>query len=253
MVFDFDGTLSWLRHGWPELMCGLFLEVLPLKPGESEAGLHDFLLGEILSLNGKSTIHQMKRCAELAVQRGVTPPSPAQLLEEYQGRLDARIAERSAQIVAGDAKPDDFVVWGGRAFLQLLAGRGLTLIILSGTPEPRVRQEADLLQLTPFFGSHVYGARPDASSDKRSVIQRLMKEENLLGRHLLAFGDGPVEIAVTKAAGGCAVGVASDEDVNGSGLLHAQKVVQLRDAGADVLIPDYREPEGLIEALMGYE
>ena len=29
VVFDFDGTLSWLRHGWPELMLEVFEENMP--------------------------------------------------------------------------------------------------------------------------------------------------------------------------------------------------------------------------------
>jgi len=68
---------------------------------------------------------------------------------------------------------------------------------------------------------------------------------------LLSFGDGPVEIQVTKRVGGLAVGVASDEEVNGSGKMDAQKQVLLKDAGADVLIPDYRDASVLIECLFG--
>ena len=38
VVFDFDGTLSWLRHGWPEIMLRLFREHLPRRAGESRRG-----------------------------------------------------------------------------------------------------------------------------------------------------------------------------------------------------------------------
>ena len=57
-VFDFDGTLSWLRHGWPEIMVQLFLEHLPGQTGESDRGLHELLLNDVLSLNGKSSIRK---------------------------------------------------------------------------------------------------------------------------------------------------------------------------------------------------
>src|SRR3954453_14073956 len=43
VIFDWDGTLSWLRHGWPELMAGLFLPHLPEVPGESAEARHDLL------------------------------------------------------------------------------------------------------------------------------------------------------------------------------------------------------------------
>jgi phosphoglycolate phosphatase len=252
VIFDFDGTLSWLRHGWPEIMGRLFREVLPLRPRESEAAIRELLLNEILSLNGKSTIFQMRRCAELVAERWGKPLSPEDLLLEYQRRLDAAIAERTAEIRAEHAQRDDFVVYGGRRFIKQLAGRGLGLIILSGTVEARVKQEAGILDLARYFGSHIYGSTDDlAQSDKKTILRRLMTEESISGECVLAFGDGPVEIELAKAVGGWAVGVASDEEVNGSGKLHPQKHVQLREAGADVLIPDYRDPETLIESLLG--
>ena len=65
-----------------------------------------------------------------------------------------------------------------------------------------------------------------------------------------SFGDGPVEIALTKQAGGVAVGVASDEDYNGSGKMDPFKAQQLNDAGADLLLADYREPERLLDRLL---
>ena len=35
VLFDFDGTLSLIRQGWPEVMVPMFTEVLPALPGES--------------------------------------------------------------------------------------------------------------------------------------------------------------------------------------------------------------------------
>src|ERR1051325_5888664 len=55
-----------------------------------------------------------------------------------------------------------------------------------------------------------------AQSSKRAVIERLLREEKIGGAQLLSFGDGPVEIRLTKEFGGLAVGVASDEEMNGS-------------------------------------
>src|SRR5215472_5102880 len=72
VVFDFDGTLSWLRHGWPELMAGLFLKHIPgiFERRVSQAKVHAQLLDDILSLNGKSSIFQMECCAERVVENG---------------------------------------------------------------------------------------------------------------------------------------------------------------------------------------
>jgi hypothetical protein len=46
-----------------------------------------------------------------------------------------------------------------------------------------------------------------------------------------------------------AVAVASDEDRHGSGRIHPQKRTLLLEAGADFLIPDYRDPEAILECL----
>jgi len=114
-----------------------------------------------------------------------------------------------------------------------------------------VKEEADLLGLAKYFGRHIYGGTTDlAQSSKQAVLERLSREENVPGQRLLSFGDGPVEIALTKQSGGVAVGVASDEDHNGSGKLDPFKVQELSKAGADLLIADYRDPELLLRKLL---
>jgi len=252
VVFDFDGTLSWLRHGWPEMMAGLFLGHLPACPANALSEFHALILEDILSLNGKSSIYQMERCARRVLEHGGPRLDPQKVLLEYQAALGKAIRDRIEKLQRGQAAQDEFAVHGARALLEKLRSRGLVLIILSGTLEPQVKQEADLLDLARFFGAHIYGGTADLlQSSKQTVIERLLREEKIPGDRLLAFGDGPVEIQVTKAVGGLAVGVASDEDFNGSGKMHPQKLQQLRQAGADVLIPDYREPDMLIECLLG--
>jgi phosphoglycolate phosphatase-like HAD superfamily hydrolase len=252
VLFDFDGTLSWLRHGWPQIMCGLFCEWVTPVRGQSRDSLESELLEGILSLNGKPTIYQMQYGAELARERAGRQVEPAKLLAEYQRRLEAAIDERCQSIARGQAHADDFVVHGGRRLLEWLKRRGWSLIILSGTVELSVKKEAELLGLSSYFGEHIYGSRADLGQwSKGEVLARLLKEEKIEGRHLLSFGDGPVEIRLTKEAGGLAVGVASDEEVNGSGRLDLHKKKQLLAAGSDVLIPDYRDADRLMEELLG--
>jgi len=252
VVFDFDGTLSWLRHGWPEMMAGLFLKEIPGAAAIESTPIHDLLLREILALNGKSSIYQMQRCAELVREHGGPALDPNQKLEEYQSVLLEAVRERTEKIKRGEVNPDEYTVHGARPLLQKLRDRGLVLIILSGTIESHVRGEAELLKIAPFFGEHIYGSTANLQqSSKKAVIARLLRQESIPGERLLSFGDGPVEIRLTKEAGGLAVGVASDEDQNGSGRLHPQKAPQLLEAGADLLIPDYRDPDNLVASLLG--
>jgi phosphoglycolate phosphatase len=249
-VFDFDGTLSWLRHGWPELMCQVFIPYYPMRPHESLAEVRRELVAEILSTNGRPSIVQMQTFVARVQARQAKAPAPEELLLQYQSRLDQIIGERSEMILRQKARADDFIVFGARTMLELLVQRGVKLFVLSGTLENRVKQEADLLDLSRYFGGRIFGSSPDSSRfSKRAVLDQILAEENLRGENLLCFGDGPVEILHAWELGGLAVAVASDEDHNGSGRMDPLKRAQLIDAGAHVAIPDYRDAAALFDAL----
>ncbi len=133
--------------------------------------------------------------------------------------------------------------------LDALRRRGLELYVASGTDEPYVIEEVRLLGLDEYFGPHVYGARDDYRAfSKAMVIERILKENRVPGGRLLGFGDGYVEIQNIKAAGGVAVAVASDE-VRRSGKPDAWKRDRLIGAGADVVIPDYKDYRTLLDYL----
>ena len=83
------------------------------------------------------------------------------------------------------------------------------------------------------------------------VIERILSENRIAGAQLLAFGDGYVEIENTKEAGGLAVAVASDEANNGSGKMDEWKHRRLLGVGADMVVPDYRDGDALLEMIFG--
>ena len=244
VIFDFDGTLSWLRSGWPDVMTELFSEYLPARLRDADV-LRE-LRRDILSLNGKPSIHQMRQFCERSTDFNASPPPPEELHRLYLSRLDDTLQQRMA-LLADHASRKKFVISGAFALLDELRERKRRLIILSGTAEPDVRREAALLGLQPYFGEHIYGSAPGKDFSKKAVIDRIIAEEGIQGSHLLSFGDGPVEIEFTKAVGGLAVGVASDERVNGSGAIDSQKREHLVRAGADAIIPDYRNLRGILE------
>ena len=62
----------------------------------------------------------------------------------------------------------------------------------------------------------------------------------------MGFGDGYVEIRDVKAVGGMAVAVASDE-AGRSGKPDPWKRDRLIGAGADLVIPDFRDWSALID------
>jgi FMN phosphatase YigB (HAD superfamily) len=250
VVFDFDGTLSWVRHGWPELMFSVFRKYLPPVVGEAAETTQALLDGIVFGMNGRPSIVQMQRFSEVVIERGGPQLEAGALREEFQDRLDADIAERLELIRSGEALEDAFVVHAARPLLERLRSAGLTLVILSSTVEHRVKEEAEALGLTEYFGRHIYGSPLDPRGfSKRDVFERLLREEGATAENLLSFGDGPVEIVATKELGGLAIAVCSDEHVNGSGVMDAFKRRQLLEAGADAAIPDYRDAIALVEHL----
>lgn len=252
VLFDFDGTLSLIRQGWPEVMVPMFAELLPPLPGESEEDRHRLAFEDIMRLNGKQTIYQMIQLAERIRQRGGTPDDPLTYKHEYLRRLDARIADRIAGLKSGALRPDDLLVYQARPLLEELRRRGLHLYLASGTDEAYVKQEVDLLDLTRYFGPHVYGALDDYRQfSKKMVIERILRDNAISGAALLSFGDGYVEIQNTKEAGGLAVAVASDEAHNGSGRMDEWKRQRLLGVGADVVIPDFRDGLPLLRLILG--
>jgi phosphoglycolate phosphatase-like HAD superfamily hydrolase len=251
-IFDFDGTLSWLRHGWPRIMAEVMRQYYPTYPGETEQAIFDHLISDLLSLNGKPTIFQMIHFEAEVRQRGGQCPEPEALRKEYQDRLDRIIDERSHRIRSGTGLHDEFVVFGARQLLLLLQARGVKLHVLSGTIQPRVRQEAELLGLDSFFDGRIYGSGVEETKfSKREVIDRILTEDGIPGERLLSFGDGPVEVSEVRKTGGLSIAVASNEDENGCGVMDPWKREQLSAAGAHAMIADYRNPEALVKAVFG--
>ena len=251
VLFDFDGTLSLIRQGWPEVMVPMFVEMLPPLPDESEEMRWQLCHDDIMRLNGKQTIYQMIQLAERIKERGGTPREPLWYKHEYLRRLNERIHQRVERLRSGALRPDDLLVYRARQFLEVLQRRGLPLYLASGTDEVFVRQEADLLGIARFFGRHIYGAVDDYKQfSKKLVIERILRENRIPGEQLLSFGDGYVEIQNTKEAGGLAVAVASDEANNGSGHFDEWKHRRLFGVGADIAIPDFRDAAALLDCIL---
>jgi phosphoglycolate phosphatase len=252
VLFDFDGTLSLIRQGWPEVMVPMFVEAMPRIEGESEEQLRQLVLDDIMRLNGKQTIYQMIQLCERITERGGKPKDILWYKHEYLRRLDSRIGSRHVGLVNRAIKPEALLVHGAVAFLGHLKSSGLALYLASGTDDAAVKREANLLGIDHYFGPHIYGAQDDYKNfSKKMIIDKIIADHGITGRQLLAFGDGYVEIENTKQVGGFAVAVASDEADNGSGRVDEWKRERLLGVGADAVIPDFRDAIPLVDYLLG--
>jgi phosphoglycolate phosphatase len=239
VLFDFDGTLSLLRAGWIDVMVPMMVEILAeLKTGESEQALRSLVKDYVARLTGKQTIYQMIELASQVEARGGQPLEPLDYKKMYHDRLMEKIRHRREALRQGKESPEKYLVPGARELLDALKERGLKLYCASGTDHAYTVEEAELLQITPYFNGGIYGAQDDYKSfSKAMLIQKMIGSMECFGDELMGFGDGYVEIKNVKDVGGVAVGVATDEP-------ECQKVDgwkrdRLADVGADYIIPNY--------------
>ena len=247
-LFDFDGTISLIREGWQGVMIPMMVEILLQAPRhESKAELEQVVTTFVSRLTGKQTIYQMIQLCEEMRRRGGSPKEPLAYKWEYLRRLQDRIRGRLDGLENGELAPDDLMVPFARQMLEALHRRDITCYLASGTDEVFVMAEAQALRINQYFAG-IYGAQDDyLRFSKKLVIERILAEHSLSGPELVAFGDGYVEIEDTKAAGGIAVGVASDEARRAG--IDAWKRARLIEAGADLIIPDFLLAEDLASFL----
>ena len=250
VVFDFDGTLSLIRDGWQNVMVPMMVDFLQSETvtTETRAKLEDIVVEFVDRLTGKQTIYQMMQLSEEIAKRGGTPQEPLAYKDAYNRRLLPVVEARIAGLAAGTLSAESLRVPMSLEFLRSLRDMGITCYLASGTDVEFVRDEAALLGVADYFDGGIFGAlREYQQFSKAMVIQKILNDFGLSGSELLIIGDGYVEIENAKAVGAIAVGVASIEDNVYN--MNADKRERLIRAGADIIIPDFRDGAQLREYL----
>lgn len=252
VLFDFDGTLSLIREGWPRVMVGMMVEILRNShlAGESDEELWGLVERFVMALNGHPTVVQMARFVEEVKLRGGTPDDPREYSRGYLDRLMRVVRQRWDLLESGRVGPAEWVVPEAHAILRNLQGRGVPLFLASGTDMESIRHEGQLLRVLDAFGEHVYAPDDgDPTFSKGQVVDTILSTLGLRGEELLGFGDGVVETTEVKRVGGVMVGVASAEP--GQTGVNPDKRARLTAAGADLIIPDYARQHELLGWLWG--
>lgn len=250
VVFDFDGTISLIRDGWQNVMVPMMVEFLQTETDTSETQeqLEALVVEFVDRLTGKQTIYQMMQLGEEIEKRGGTPREPLAYKDEYNRRLLPVVEARIAGLAAGKLSAEPLRVPMSLEFLHSLREMEIHCYLASGTDVEFVKNEAALLGVSAYFDGGIFGAlREYKKFSKAMVIQKIITDFQLSGDELLIVGDGYVEIENAKAVGAIAVGVASVEDNRYN--MNADKRERLIRAGADMIIPDFREGTQLLNYL----
>lgn len=247
-IFDFDGTLSLIREGWQGVMVSSMLDELFKTPHhEPEAELRRFLADLVTQTTGQTSSYQMARLAKEIHRRGGQPEDPLVYKQRYLAQLGERINQRVADLRTGRVPLDDRMVPGARDMLEAMRARNVECYLISGTYEPYLLEEAAVLQVSPYFAG-IYGAHDDPTRfSKRQFMEGLVAKHNLRSDEWVSIGDGLAEIKEAKNANAIAVGVASNE-VQRAGLDERKRKL-LIEAGADLIVPDFREHQELVAYL----
>src|SRR5258707_5198548 len=118
VLFDFDGTLSLIREGWPQVMIPMMVQVLQeTGTAESEPELFAAVEDFVMRLNGRQTIYQMIQLADEVRRRGGRPCDPLAYKHCYHDLLMQRIQSRLAALQTAQALAADWMVPDSQVFL----------------------------------------------------------------------------------------------------------------------------------------
>jgi phosphoglycolate phosphatase-like HAD superfamily hydrolase len=240
-LFDFDGTISTLRHGWEEIMEPLMLEMIAGKTPVDD-GLIKEVREYIDESTGIQTYYQMKWLLEAVKRYGRNPEAsedPWWYKGEYNRRLIHYVEKRKQSILTGEKAPSDYLIKGSKEFLKTLRNNGIEIYVASGTDDPDVKKEVEVLGLKGYFKEVAGAPLGKAECSKEMVLRKLIAEKRLKGNEVMVIGDGKVEIALGREVGALTLGIASNEE-KGYGI-NPVKQARLAKAGAHAIVGDFQE------------
>lgn len=248
-LFDFDGTISTLRHGWEGIMEPLMLEMIAGATSIDEALIQE-VREYIDQSTGIQTYFQMKWLAEAVRRHGRNlgaSEDPWWYKAEYNRRLMEPVEERKTTILNREKSSADYLMKGSEEFLKALVDNGIEIYVASGTDDPDVNKEAEVLDLKKYFKEIAGAPLGKADCSKEAVLRRLVTENKLCGPEVVVIGDGKVEIALGREVGALTLGIASDEEKRCG--INVVKQKRLVKAGAHAIIGDFLNKDEILEWL----
>ena len=257
-LFDFDGTLSDERVGWPNLAVAnnvAYLIALT-SPHMNFKEAEKMVLSDIEFTIGIPTYLQMKRLRTMIEERGYTGAelNPRMFKDSYNVALINMVESRRAQLKSGEMTMDDMRINGAMELLQTLSPRlSRGVYLASGSDLDAVSESVEYLGYSEFFPKDRIAAAGLVNQDedpKEKVVKGLLNDKNIRGEELVTFGDGFPEMLYTYLAGGVGVGVLSRDESHYEHMGHftvEQKKQRLLNAGAHILV--YNPFENVSELL----
>jgi beta-phosphoglucomutase-like phosphatase (HAD superfamily) len=271
-LFDFDGTLSDERVGWPNLIVANNVAYLIAftSPHLEHRQAEGLVLADIEATIGIPTYLQMKRLRTIIEKHGYQGPEldPRMFKDSYNDTLVGMVSSRRAQLATGEMTMDDLRIDGAMELLQRVSARlSKGIYLASGSDLDAVTESVEHLGYSEFFPKERIAAAGSLGPEddaKEAVIQGLLSnsgiqgDSGIRGEELVTFGDGFPEMLYTHRAGGVCVGIVSRDQSHYEHLGHfteEQKKQRLLNAGAHLIVhkPYQNVPELLDAIFKGYQ
>jgi len=256
VLFDFDGTLSRERDGWVNLMVATNSAALAQAvPTISVKEIVEWVISDIEATIGIPTYQQMKRLVAEIDRRGGASLPARKYKDVYNHALVSMVQSTHQKLSNNELTLEDLRVPGAIDLLTALSKKfgEDNLYLASGTDIRPVQKSVELLGYEIFFGKRIIASGSTGNAEdcaKELIIEKLVKNMNLLPCQLLCFGDGVPEIENTNQFGGVCVGVLTPDKSyyeNQGHFTIEQKRERLIKAGAHVLVNDFRRASKLVK------
>ena len=196
----------------------------------------------------------MKRLAQHITKSGGIASDPQVYKDAYHQQLIAMVESKYERLKSGSLSLDKLIVNGSFELLGELQSKFHgELYLASGTDYDAIKGSVALLGFSEFFGNNIYAAgltKDPEQCAKKLIINYLINQKELKEGQLLCFGDGAPEIKYASDAGGVCVGVLTPDKSKYKKEGHftlKQKRKRLKDAGAHLIVPNFKYAKKLVE------
>jgi phosphoglycolate phosphatase-like HAD superfamily hydrolase len=258
-IFDQDGTLSTFTDGWEEILEAIMLKAIfgnnyAEKPANDSIIIQNNVRQLIEMSKGTRTIIQMQTLVEMIKEYNYVSHEDILDPEDYDNTFNCElknlISERTSLIESDIKVRDEYIIQGTIEFLEILKEKGILLFLVSSTKKDMALQIAISMGYADYFSENIFAPdNNDSGFSKENVIREIINKNCIKSSQVVGFGDGIEDVSAVKSIGGTAVGIVSKNESR----LETSKEKQtgLIEAGADVIITDYKCHHNLTEYLFG--
>ena len=248
-ILDYDGTLSRLRHGWPEYMREFFdLKAFPngfdfyqSTSTQRECSIKiDHFIEHAAGTHIEEQIAFLKAIlSELKLIELDTDSLTNEYIDFNNNWVQKRLEQHKATHTL-----DELLLRDAKVLLKDLSELNYELYLLSGTGQTDLQNECDFLKISHFFKEIIGFSTGVPEPFKPKVIETILNTQAYSADQCLVIGDGLVELEAGREHHCTCINIAINEE-QGYGLDTHKSEIQ-KNAGFHLLLSDLTQINQLL-------